>query len=1063
MTRARPAAALALGTALALLAALACGARAAPAAAPAPSPAPGSGPRLLDDFEDLARWSVHPAAGVEAAIAPDSGLHGRALRLDVRFARGTGYAVVRRALDLELPSDYAFRLAVRGELPPNSLEFKLVDSSGANVWWFVRRDLAFPREWTSFATRRRQIRFAWGPAGGGEIRRAAFLELAVTAGEGGTGSVWFDDLTLERLEPDSTAPPPSASASSARPGQPATNAADRDTATGWASDLSDPRPWLTLDLGRAREIGGLVIDWGSGPPPNAYRLALSLDGAAWSPDQVRRVGRVRDPVYLPGSEARYVRLSAEGELSVREVAIQPFEWSETPEAFFEALAAEAPRGSFPRPYSREQCAWAVVGADGGRDEALLSADGMLETGKRRFSVEPFLEVDGRFYTWADVKAVPSLAEDRLPVPTVSWPLPEASLAITAFAHPDTDTAAVLVRYRLRNLAPRARRATLYLAARPFQVNPPWQTVGVAGGVAPIRRIGREGSEVRVDGEPAFVSLTPDAGFGATSFEEGDLVERLRERKLDAPEASDPSGFGSGALVYTLHLPPGAEREVDVRVPLGAGPGAARALGLAAGPAGVAALQRRAESAWRAKIDRVRIEGPPAARDALRTLEAQIGWILVNRDGPAIQPGSRSYDRSWIRDGSLTSIALLRLGHAEEVRDFIDWFAGFQDANGGIPCCASARGPDPVPENDSHGQFLMLIAEYHRTTGDRALVLRQWPRIRRAVAWLDSLRAQRRTEAWRAPGRRAFYGLLLPSISHEGYANPVHSYWDDFFGYAGYVAAVTLAGVAGEPLAARSFAAARDTFARDLAASVAAVMAERGIDYVPGSADLGDFDATSTTVALSPTGADALLPAAALRRTFERYWEFFEARRGGEAWDGFTPYETRVIGSLVRLGRRDRAYQALKFFLAHRLPAGWRQWPEIAYRDPRTPRFLGDLPHTWVGSDFARSVLDMIAYDRGRDSALVIGAGVPFEWIEGAGLSVRNLGTPWGPLTARFGAREGAIEVSIEPGLAVPPGGIVVLPPARARLRAVEIDGRPGRLTPEGGAIVRRVPVKLVFH
>ena len=146
-----------------------------------PQEAPGRHVHAIDDFEDLAPWSVLPADGVEASIASDAGAHGRSLRLDVRFTRGTGYAVVRRPLDLDLPADYAFRFAVRGELPVNTLEFKLVDSSGANVWWHVRRDMTFPREWTTLTTRNRQIHFAWGPAGGGEIRHVGFLEFAVTA------------------------------------------------------------------------------------------------------------------------------------------------------------------------------------------------------------------------------------------------------------------------------------------------------------------------------------------------------------------------------------------------------------------------------------------------------------------------------------------------------------------------------------------------------------------------------------------------------------------------------------------------------------------------------------------------------------------------------------------------------------------------------------------------------------------------------------------------------------------------------------------------------------------
>ena len=1054
---------------------------AGPGRPPARPPAGESAraPRTIDDFEELAKWSVHPAEGVEAAIASDSGFHGRSLRLDVRFTRGTGYAVVRRPLDLDLPPDYAFRFALKGALPANHLEFKLVDSSGANVWWHVRRDLAFPSEWSPMTTRRRQIRFAWGPAGGGEIRHAAFLEFAVSAGEGGAGSVWIDDLTLEPLEPDTTAPRPLASASSSRPGREPERALDGDARTTWASAPGDTNPWLALDLGGTREIGGLTIDWEPSQRPPPYRISLSRDGAEWTVRSVvPRSNGGRDPIYLPESEARFVRVSASGApdgVAVRDVAVEPFEWSQTPEAFFTAIAATSPRGSWPRPYGGEQCPWAVVGADGGREEALLSADGALETGKRRFSIEPFVELDGRFFTWADVTAGTRLAEDRLPIPSVIWRLPEASLTITAFAHPDTGVPEVFARFRLRNDGVRARQVTLYLAVRPFQVDPPWQQVGFSGGIAPVARIGRDGNTVRVNGDAGLVSLTPPSAFGATPFDAGEVVEHLRTGVLPAGAgAEDSTGFASAALAYAIDLAPRGEREVRLAVPLRSGPGVPASderiaameglRGRAAAPGAVEALERRSAAAWREKLNRVRIEGPEPARDALSTLEAQVGWILVNRDGPSIQPGSRSYDRSWMRDGSLTSLALLRLGHPEVVREFIEWFAGFQGEDGRIPCCASARGPDPVPENDSHGQFLALIADYHRYTGDAELVRRQWPRIARAVAYLDSMRAQRRTAEWRAPGRREFFGLVLPSISHEGYANPVHSYWDDFFAYHGYVAAAYLAGVAGDVDARRRFAASRDTFAHDLAASVAAAMAKHGIDYVPGCAELGDFDATSTTIALAPTEAADLLPEAAVRRTFERYWEFFAARRDGRAsWDGFTPYETRVIGSFVRLGSRDRARQSLEFFLKHRLPEAWRQWPEIAYRDPRAPRTLGDLPHTWVGSDYVRSVLDMIAWERGRDSTLVLAAGLPFEWIGGDGLRVRGLRTPYGPLSMEIVARGGAVEVKIDRGLRPPPGGLAVLPPSRAPLTAVTIDGRAVALTPEGGAIVRSVPARLVFR
>jgi hypothetical protein len=45
-------------------------------------------------------------------------------------------------------------------------------------------------------------------------------------------------------------------------------------------------------------------------------------------------------------------------------------------------------------------------------------------------------------------------------------------------------------------------------------------------------------------------------------------------------------------------------------------------------------------------------------------------------------------------------------------------------------------------------------------------------------------------------------------------------------------------------------------------------------------------------------------------------------------------------------------------------------------DARHARFIGDMPHTWVGTDFVRSVMDMLVYERESDSALVLCAGIP---------------------------------------------------------------------------------------
>src|SRR5207237_51256 len=72
--------------------------------------------------------------------------------------------------------------------------------------------------------------------------------------------------------------------------------------------------------------------------------------------------------------------------------------------------------------------------------------------------------------------------------------------------------------------------------------------------------------------------------------------------------------------------------------------------------------------WREKLDRVRIDigGAP---ELARTIRTSLAYTLIHRDGAALKPGSRSYDRAWIRDGALLGAMLLRLGHAAEAKAF----------------------------------------------------------------------------------------------------------------------------------------------------------------------------------------------------------------------------------------------------------------------------------------------------------------------------------------------------------------------------------------------------------
>ena len=218
------------------------------------------------------------------------------------------------------------------------------------------------------------------------------------------------------------------------------------------------------------------------------------------------------------------------------------------------------------------------------------------------------------------------------------------------------------------------------------------------------------------------------------------------------------------------------------------------------------------------------------------------------------------------------------------------------------------------------------------------------------------------------------------------------------------------------------------------------------------------------IGVAPVGDLANLPDTALRRTFDKYWENSAKRMSaGATWDAYTPYELRTIGTFVRLGEKQRALSMLDFFFQGQRPAAWRQWAEVVWHARDTPKCIGDMPHTWVGSDYIRSVLDMFAYDRASDSALVVGAGIAERWVRVApGVKVRGLGTPYGPIDFDIRARGDSVVAHIAGALRVPPGGIAFRSPVDGRISRARVDGRTVTPSSNGEVVVRQLPATIIL-
>ncbi|HEX6315333.1 MAG TPA: discoidin domain-containing protein, partial [Gemmatimonadaceae bacterium] len=832
----------------------------------------------------------------------------------------------------------------------------------------------------------------------------------------------------------------------------AAHAIDGDSATSWRGA---PGAALTLDLHLQREFGGLAIAWDTTATPATAIVATSPDARSWSTVRtIRGNRRAWTPLRLPEHEARFIRITLPQGGGVAELSIQPLDWAARENDLLRRLAARERRGAYPRVWSDEASYWTVIGLDRDSAEALINTDGAIEVGRGAFSLEPFVTVGDQQYDWSNVTATATLAPGALPIPGVHWQAAGMRLSIEAFAARIEGASCLVARYRVTNQSGRTAPVTLRLALRPMQVNAPWQFLQVEGGFAPIRTLRMTTTGARVnDAHHVYTVGTADR-VGAGAFDAGSV--RALPTSRSSASVSDAEGLASGVFVWSARLAHGGTRQFAITAPLHTG--------LRPDPrcrlrtlAQVATARVRTVASWHEALSTFEVSLPDSANPLVETLRASLAWILINRDGAALQPGSRSYERSWIRDGALTSTALLRLGHAAAVKDFILWYAPFQFASGKIPCCIDRQGAGPVPEHDSHGQFVYLVAEYFRQTHDTVLVRQVWPNVTRAIAYQDSLRRTRRTALYQAPDSAHLFGILPPSISHEGYsAKPAYSYWDNFFALRGYKDAATLALVLRDPLASRH-AQLRDEFAGDLRASISAAMRRHGIPFIPGAADLGDFDPTSTTIALSPVGAETLLPHAAAESTFARYWRESVAReRGTRDWENYTPYELRSVGALVRLGKPREAHELLQFFFGHQRPEGFRHWAEVVWRDPSTPRFIGDMPHTWVASDFVRSALDFFGYEREGDSSFVVGAGVLPEWLEGEGLRVRGVRTHYGTLALTMARRGAVVEAEVR-GLRSPPGGVVLRPPVGRRFTSVAGDGT---LQDDGSIRLLRLPARL---
>ncbi len=843
---------------------------------------------------------------------------------------------------------------------------------------------------------------------------------------------------------------------------------DGDFKTRWGSKWSDPQ-WLAVDLGEKKTVEKVILHW-EDAYAQIYQVQVSVDGKKWYVvHSAIKEKKGKDEISFDPVSVRFLRMYgikrktgwgySVYEFEVFSSSSKPVPLSQfkalsefrykpsdlMPDAYHKVTADLLPEGVYPIWLTNQQGYWTITGTADGYFESLICEDGAIELYPRGWSLIPYLYVNDRLITRAEAEVTQSLEEDYLPIPSVKWVYKGLTFKQKMFSCEDKGKAVTYIWYQLTNAGSRETKGKLFLTLRPFQVTPSWQG---EGGMTDLFSIefdkGSRQDNVLINGKDLLCFVASPDKFGALSYLEGDIMDFIEKGKIPPHKVVyDPWGSATGVLEYYFRLAPG--ESVDY---LFAAPVEEKADGYTITQREFFEQLEATRSFWKEKLNRIEINIPD--KYLINVLKSNIAYMLINKDGPVIQPGSRHYERSWIRDGAVMGIGLMRMGYLKEAREYIDWIANHQLFNGDVPCMINADGSmwdwgKTLPEYDGQGAFITLISEYYKFTKDKEFLNEKMPNVIKALEFLEYLRKKRLTDEYKngPEEKKIFYGILPNSVSHEGYPAPgVHSYWDDFWALKGWREAISMAKVLGRDDLLPWMEKEDKDFRKCFYDSIKLVQKLKKIDYIPGCADLGDFDACATAIAVWPADEYRNLPLEQLEFTFDKYYnDTLIPRMRGECdpEKGYVSYEIRTATAYLILGHKKKALKMLEHFLSVTRPREWNHWAEVVYGNYRQPGYIGDMPHSWVGSDYINLIRPMFVFEEG--DKLILGAGIDEKWLLGEeGVSIKNFPTHFGKISYAINKDTNILKIKVW-GDAFAPDGFVFKSPLAKNIKRVKLNGK----------------------
>jgi hypothetical protein len=690
---------------------------------------------------------------------------------------------------------------------------------------------------------------------------------------------------------------------------------------------------------------------------------------------------------------------------------------------------------------------------------------MLQLYNQGPSLMPYLYVNGEVITPFDCLLSQSLKLGYLPIPKVTWQKDKIVFSQEALAVERGNDSYIFFHYTITNKGKDTLRGKAFFSIRPFQVNPPWQW---AGGMAKIENLSfrSQNNILKVNGVERIYPLKKPNGFDAVPYIEGDIIEKIKKGKIGANTSIvDNFGYGSGAFEYDFSLKHNQQNEYIFIISLNKTENRISLLLKDSRFKDIEAIEKNVINNWRQKLNKVSIEIPD--KEMINTLKSSLAYILLNRDGPMLQAGAGAYEKSWIRDGCISSAALLRMGYTQEVREYVDWISKNIRNDGKVPpIMVSENKADPAwegvyEEYDSQGQYIFSVLQYYHFTKDKQWLRGKLSLIRRVADCIKQLRQKNAIK--NQPGyQEEFSGLLPLSVSHEGYFPPpgVHSYWDNFWGIKGLKDAQEIADILGDNDFSKSIKNEILDFRNSLHNSIKLVQQQYNIDYIPGCAERGDFDAPSAAIAVWPTEEAQYFPEQILNSTFKIFWnqKFSPTLENTVNWS-YPSYALRASQYYIRYNQRDKAVKMLEQYLQLKRPRAWNQWAEGTLADDRKPWFIGDLPHSWVAAIYINSFRSLFVYE--KDGYLLLAGGVPQKWIEkGSKVSIKEFPTYYGDISYSIIKKKRSICIEAKGRARAPRGFVLKLKFNPSDIEKVRLNDKIYRRRLEDGIFFESLPATI---